>query len=305
MFGYVYVLSNKAFPSLLKIGYTTRTVQERIDELSGHSGVPLSYEAELIVESDNAPLLEKRLHRIFENRAYNKEFFRVSVRECVLTIKKELKNCPAAWREITGPASYEHLSNDERIDLENTQRQTEQLQRIEALAKKIEEATFRDAVAEHYLAFANDAANFERLLEDVKPFGKKAVESVMSSGVGTVVGAGIVLATPLVFLGGMTYTLTKSLLSGEETKEKRGPTRYDKWRNRMSDSQIEVGKQLVIRIAAIKKRNSRALEKIVSQYINEQRAQNLFSWVGGYGDDSSTYYWTEDAWGMYQALSKR
>ena len=37
---YVYVLQNPAFPHLLKIGFTTRTPEERAEELSRHSGVP-------------------------------------------------------------------------------------------------------------------------------------------------------------------------------------------------------------------------------------------------------------------------
>ena len=41
--GHVYVLQNPAFPHLLKIGFTTRTPEERAEELSRHSGVPTPY----------------------------------------------------------------------------------------------------------------------------------------------------------------------------------------------------------------------------------------------------------------------
>ena len=36
--GRVYVLSNKAVPGLLKIGYTMNTVEGRVKELSGSTG---------------------------------------------------------------------------------------------------------------------------------------------------------------------------------------------------------------------------------------------------------------------------
>jgi hypothetical protein len=40
--GFIYILTNKAFPELLKIGYTLRTVEERVQELSSASDCPMS-----------------------------------------------------------------------------------------------------------------------------------------------------------------------------------------------------------------------------------------------------------------------
>jgi hypothetical protein len=40
MRGYLYILSNNAMPNLFKIGFTTRTITERIRELSS-TGVPV------------------------------------------------------------------------------------------------------------------------------------------------------------------------------------------------------------------------------------------------------------------------
>jgi T5orf172 domain len=45
MRGYLYMISNKAMPGLLKIGYTTRSIEERISELHS-TGVPSRFEKE-------------------------------------------------------------------------------------------------------------------------------------------------------------------------------------------------------------------------------------------------------------------
>ena len=38
--GYVYILSNPWMPNLIKIGFTTRDIQERLAELNSATGVP-------------------------------------------------------------------------------------------------------------------------------------------------------------------------------------------------------------------------------------------------------------------------
>jgi T5orf172 domain len=45
MRGYLYILSNSAMPNLFKIGFTTRTIKERIQELPS-TGVPGVFEVD-------------------------------------------------------------------------------------------------------------------------------------------------------------------------------------------------------------------------------------------------------------------
>jgi phage FluMu protein Com len=45
--GYIYILSNPRMKDLLKIGLSTRSVQERIAELSSATGVPLAVQRAL------------------------------------------------------------------------------------------------------------------------------------------------------------------------------------------------------------------------------------------------------------------
>ncbi len=85
--GYVYVLSNPSMPNLLKIGYTERDVDERVEELNS-TGVPVPFETEAIFGSPNAYEDEQAIHNILEQYrlANNREFFSIDIKEVVQCI---------------------------------------------------------------------------------------------------------------------------------------------------------------------------------------------------------------------------
>ena len=91
--GHVYIISNIGSfgQDILKIGMTRRLEpMDRVKEL-GDASVPFIFDVHALIESDDAPSLEARLHRVFEKQRLNrvnkrKEFFRVSIAE----IEKEL-----------------------------------------------------------------------------------------------------------------------------------------------------------------------------------------------------------------------
>jgi len=78
--GRVYVLTNKAMPNLIKIGFTMNTVENRVNELSSATGVPYAYEIEFQVECRDPEFIEKSVHRNLNNFRVNsnREFFEVS-----------------------------------------------------------------------------------------------------------------------------------------------------------------------------------------------------------------------------------
>ena len=86
--GYVYVLSNIGSfgDSVYKIGMTRRlTPLDRVQEL-GDASVPFRFDIHAMIFSEDAPTLEKSLHRIFEGRRLNlvnrrREFFDVTLDE--------------------------------------------------------------------------------------------------------------------------------------------------------------------------------------------------------------------------------
>ena len=48
----VYILTNEAMPGLIKIGYTDKSIEERMKELSRHTGVPLPFSCFYAIETD-------------------------------------------------------------------------------------------------------------------------------------------------------------------------------------------------------------------------------------------------------------
>ncbi|PRD64845.1 hypothetical protein C6P64_12365 [Malikia granosa] len=89
--GIIYVLTNEAMPGLVKIGLTTDSVESRIANLSGTSGVPLPFEchfAAQIPEAVNLAKLEKTLHQLFADHRINpkREFFKVEPEKVVLAL---------------------------------------------------------------------------------------------------------------------------------------------------------------------------------------------------------------------------
>lgn len=86
--GWVYVLENKAFPGLLKIGYTTRTPEIRAEELSQPTGVPAPYRVVFKRWFADCIAAERHMHRTLEHRRSEKEFFRIGVDEAIRAIEE-------------------------------------------------------------------------------------------------------------------------------------------------------------------------------------------------------------------------
>lgn len=85
----VYILSNPTIPGLLKIGYTSRTAEERCNELSAHSGVATPYKVVWFIQTttiESAQSLEQHVHLALDQCRYNRtrEFF-----ECTEAVAKD------------------------------------------------------------------------------------------------------------------------------------------------------------------------------------------------------------------------
>lgn len=86
--GHVYVISNIGSfgPNVFKIGMTRRdNPDERVREL-GDASVPFRFDVHAMIYTEDAPSLEKALHKEFDERRVNKvnrrkEFFDISLRE--------------------------------------------------------------------------------------------------------------------------------------------------------------------------------------------------------------------------------
>lgn len=94
--GYVYILSNPCMPNLVKIGYTTRSVFERINELNSSSGVPEQFIIEASFNSEAPEKDEQYVHLMLNERRtnQNREFFSLEPVEAVDSVQKILGRNP-------------------------------------------------------------------------------------------------------------------------------------------------------------------------------------------------------------------
>ena len=129
--GSVYILTNKAMPGLVKIGYTTRTAKERAEELyrdrNGRAitGVPTHFDVAHEEFCDNPKELETLIHQELDELRFNKdrEFFTFQEpAEAIQRLKEVHKrepshaNCISSdslWRKWTSQflKRFSNLSN--------------------------------------------------------------------------------------------------------------------------------------------------------------------------------------------------
>lgn len=79
---YVYVLSNKSYPGIFKIGWTSNLPEERAEQLSAETGVIYPFKVEFHKQFKNAEKIEKKIHRKFKlsRLRNNKEFFKINIK---------------------------------------------------------------------------------------------------------------------------------------------------------------------------------------------------------------------------------
>ncbi|HEX9261117.1 MAG TPA: GIY-YIG nuclease family protein [Candidatus Bathyarchaeia archaeon] len=89
--GWVYVITNRAMPDLLKIGFTLKDPQLRADEFDT-AGMPHKYkvEYEALVYDPNG--IEKKVHKNLHEYRENREWFRCSLDEAVKSIREITRN---------------------------------------------------------------------------------------------------------------------------------------------------------------------------------------------------------------------
>ena len=96
--GYIYVLSNKAYPKIYKIGSTYGDVHERAEDLTGTGHlIPFKVEAKIKIKS--AEYYEKKTHALLNSYRVkqNREFFEIDL--------NKIKNCLKQVSEISKKGS--------------------------------------------------------------------------------------------------------------------------------------------------------------------------------------------------------
>ena len=100
--GFIYILSNGSMPGLLKIGYTTRTVRERVQELNRPTGVPIPFKVEAYFQLDSPEAHERRVHLALTSCREGKEFFRIDTEAAKAKVVEICQTEPAkeGWLSV-------------------------------------------------------------------------------------------------------------------------------------------------------------------------------------------------------------
>jgi hypothetical protein len=88
--GYIYILTNRSLGNLIKIGKTTRSPRERVDELSAGTGIPTPFVLAFDAYVEDCSKAEEYVHSRLERDGYrvasNREFFNVDVATAIEVI---------------------------------------------------------------------------------------------------------------------------------------------------------------------------------------------------------------------------
>lgn len=122
-------------PNLLKVGYTTRTVKERIQELSS-TGVPGKFVVEFYCEVDNASHLEKTVHTKLSKHRYDKEFFQCTLVIAVQAAKEALLSGGYSVFDSGGRSSKVYITDQEKEKIQHAKDERRHGDEIAARAKE-------------------------------------------------------------------------------------------------------------------------------------------------------------------------
>ena len=96
--GYVYILTNEAMPGLVKIGKTTRSVEQRAAELT-HTGIPFPFDVAFQVLSPDCSELEQWVHAQLSDCRVNaqREFFLCDVDKAERVVEQAHHEQISSW----------------------------------------------------------------------------------------------------------------------------------------------------------------------------------------------------------------
>lgn len=92
MKGWVYVITNKAMPGLVKVGFSMKDPEIRANELN-HTGTPHPYVVEYEVLIDSPRDIEQSIHKLLQANREGKEWFRCSPEDAVAAIQTVVGSC--------------------------------------------------------------------------------------------------------------------------------------------------------------------------------------------------------------------
>ena len=99
MKGWVYIISNKAMPDLVKVGFSTKDPQLRAQEFD-NAGLPHSYFVEYSMLIEDPYQIEQKTHQLLSSKREAKEWFKCTTEEAIAAIK-QIAGSHAIWEDYT------------------------------------------------------------------------------------------------------------------------------------------------------------------------------------------------------------
>ncbi len=134
MKGWVYVITNKAMPGLIKVGFSMKDPELRAAELN-HTGSPHPYAVDYEVLVDEPRDVEQTVHGRLRNHREGKEWFRCTTEEAIISIKGV----------VGTKMQVENFKRADRAKVEAIKRQRDAEERSRRAAEEGEERARRAA----------------------------------------------------------------------------------------------------------------------------------------------------------------
>jgi len=128
IYGFVYVASNPAFPTYLKVGFTEKNAEERIRELDAATGLPKPFVLEAYYYSSEPRADEQRIHAELEDYRVSekREFFELDLESAISKIGEILKRSPYYQGERLLELHKKKEEEQEQREEEDAKRKKEQ-----------------------------------------------------------------------------------------------------------------------------------------------------------------------------------
>ena len=93
-YGYVYILSTREHKEILKVGFTTRDVSQRVKEINSSTGVVVPYGVRALWVVKSADVVESEIHLLLDEYRIrdDREFFEVDFRLAFKIIQEHIRN---------------------------------------------------------------------------------------------------------------------------------------------------------------------------------------------------------------------
>ena len=134
--GFVYVMSNKSMPGLIKVGMSTKVPDERAKELSSGTSTPTPFIVEYYAIFDDMIKAERMAHQRLKSHHHGKEFFSTTVENAIYSIEE----LGLSFKKLYSRTDYENEIRERRIKEKAAKEKEKVAKEKEKVAKEKETA---------------------------------------------------------------------------------------------------------------------------------------------------------------------